>query len=688
MNFTTFPLWPMIDGKCACSEAGCKNPGQHPRGRWAHFKGGEQAEPGPYGICTGTRSGVFVVDLDGEEGISNWAALGGKNAKYVVRSGSGKGEHHYFTLPSFKVWNSVKKVAMNIDIRGEGGYVVGAGSPHRSGGTYDVLVHGEPGPAPEWLLALLEQAPVDEPVAVVFAQGSDLHLAEMRAKDWLKSKCEPLVMGKGNTQKWMWHVALKLVKDMKLPIQNALELVLGHARGQKPDTKEMKHALESAATRSTLSDNNMIEALVQTARRPVEESGYEFEGILAPSGEKLYKMTRSDILYHFQTSPRWANVWVYDEFSQQCIARNPPRKLDAEHSDATPEDVSRILQIFQHQGQTASDDEIRKAINVVAREKSFHPVREYLKGLSGGDATRAMTWGKTLFSNDLEQVGIWVAKFGVAMIERVLNPGCRMDNTLTLVGEEGLRKSSFAQQLGGDWFQGDLADIENRDGPMSLRGKWVVEIAELAAFKGKSGLRVKDFQSRTTDRYRAFGEKHEVIQPRQCVFIGTTNDHTFLEGHNGNRRPWPVLVQGRIPEFDRDLFFADMLALRATGFKHWDEEGNTTQEKAARAGFIEEHPWAAQARAYCAGKEYVRVGEFQIEVILKYETSKELKNTIALQKDVNKCLIEIGCKREPKRIDGKVSQVWIIPTYLREQKATEVVEVTNVVPFRLRDRDL
>lgn len=687
MNLTTFPLHEIVDGQCACGTPNCERIGKHPKIRWSLVQAGFQAPPGPHGVCTGSRSGVFVVDLDGEDGLRNWASLGGQDANYVVRTGSG-GLHHYYLLPDFEIRNSASKLAKGVDIRGEGGFVVGPGTLHKSGNTYSVQTKGEPGPAPAWLLEALYQEPAPEAVAVSFAEGSELQLAEMRAKDWLKSKCEPLVTGKGQTQRWMCTVALKLVKDLKLPLDRALTLILGHARGQKPESREMTRALEFAATRSYSADKELLEELVLASKRPVETKGYEFEGVLAPSGEKLYKMTRTDIVYHFQTTPRWENVWVYNEFAQQCIARNPPRKLDCENVDVTPEDISRILQIFQHQGFTASDDEIRKAIGLVAREKSFHPVRDYLKNLSGGDPARARTWAKTLFSNDLEQAGLWVAKFGVAMIERVLNPGCRMDNTLTLVGEEGIRKSSFAQQLGGDWFQGDLGDISNREGPMSLRGKWVIEIAELAAFKGKSTLHVKDFQSRPTDRYRAFGEKHEVVQPRQCVFIATTNEYTFLEGHHGNRRPWPVIVTGRIPDFDRDLFFADMLALRATGFKHWDEEGNSEQEKAARSSFIEEHPWAAKAREYCAGKKFIKKGEFQTEVILKYETSKELKNTWALQRDVNKCLIEIGCKEDNQRIEGKNPvRVWKVPAYLSQLEGQAEEEESNVVPFRLKDRE-
>lgn len=683
--FTTFPLYEIKDGACVCGDPTCK-PGKHPRFRWAELKKGATAPPGPYGICTGSRSDCFVVDLDGDEGLANWEAFGGGECRYTVRTGSG-GLHLYFALPGFEVRNSQSKIADGIDIRGEGGFVVGPGSPHASGKTYTLDIGEELVQAPTWLLKRLENVPErGEIVSVVVpAEGLELKRAEALAINWLKKYCEPLYIGTGMAQDWMWHVALKLVKNLKMPQGLAMKLIMEHAPGDKPIEDQMRHALDSAANRSTLQD--LGKGIVDLMLQEKKQESYKYSGYLSAL-DKPQKLSRGALVHHFGTGNDWENVWSYDEFSQRYVAKAPPLKLDAEQVPLTEEDISRILCLIQSQGFTATDDDILKAIKLVSRATAFHPVKEYLQSLPIGNADRAFGYAKELFHNTSEQAGIWVAKFGLAMLERVFNPGCRFDNTLTLVGEEGIRKSSFAQQLGGDWYQGDLADIDNRDGPMSLRGKWVVEIAELAAFKGKSALKVKDFQSRTTDRYRKFQGETEIVQPRQCVFIGTTNDYTFLEGHHGNRRPWPIEVLGRIPEFDRNLFFSDMLALRATGEKHWDEDGNTEQEQIARLPFIEEHPWAQKAKEYCQGRDFLKVGEFQTEVLLKFELgSKDLKNTQGLQKDVNKCLLSIGCKRKSKRIEGVVHQVWCVPEKYSKMPLAPTEERSNVIPFRGPQRE-
>jgi predicted P-loop ATPase len=53
---------------------------------------------------------------------------------------------------------------------------------------------------------------------------------------------------------------------------------------------------------------------------------------------------------------------------------------------------------------------------------------------------------------------------------------------------------------------------------------------------------IKHFISKCEDRYRvAYGKRTETF-PRQCIFIGTTNNREFLNDPTGNRRFWPIDV--------------------------------------------------------------------------------------------------------------------------------------------------
>ena len=83
------------------------------------------------GVATGARSGIFVVDIDGDRGeqslIEITNRLGALPATVEVLTGNA-GRHLYFKLPTFEgaptIRNTASAVAAGIDTRGEGGYVV------------------------------------------------------------------------------------------------------------------------------------------------------------------------------------------------------------------------------------------------------------------------------------------------------------------------------------------------------------------------------------------------------------------------------------------------------------------------------------------------------------------------------------------------------------------------------------
>ncbi len=79
------------------------------------------------GLRTGQVSGVVVVDDDSHDGAAGQAL--NLPQTVTVITGSGK-RHYYFAAPPFKVGNSVKTLADDIDIRGDGGQVVFVGSLH------------------------------------------------------------------------------------------------------------------------------------------------------------------------------------------------------------------------------------------------------------------------------------------------------------------------------------------------------------------------------------------------------------------------------------------------------------------------------------------------------------------------------------------------------------------------------
>src|ERR1700693_4123492 len=88
-----------------------------------------------YGIATGKASEIFVVDIDGSKGEASLRALCAKYSPLppTVTVITANGRHLYFRTGGVVVGSSTGKLGPDLDVRGDGGYVIGAGSVHPSG---------------------------------------------------------------------------------------------------------------------------------------------------------------------------------------------------------------------------------------------------------------------------------------------------------------------------------------------------------------------------------------------------------------------------------------------------------------------------------------------------------------------------------------------------------------------------
>jgi predicted P-loop ATPase len=111
---------------------------------------------------------------------------------------------------------------------------------------------------------------------------------------------------------------------------------------------------------------------------------------------------------------------------------------------------------------------------------------------------------------------------------------------LTLRGAQGLGKSSFIGKLGGPWFSDSLTTVQGKEAYEQLQGVWIMEVGELAGMRKAEVEAIKLFLSKQSDRFRpAYGRRTQEF-PRQCIFIGSTNETQFLRDSTGNRRFWVV----------------------------------------------------------------------------------------------------------------------------------------------------
>ena len=210
--------------------------------------------------------------------------------------------------------------------------------------------------------------------------------------------------------------------------------------------------------------------------------------------------------------------------------------------------IDYISRCYQLTGKQALLD----ANDLAMSQRTFHPVREWLESLQWDGKERLDTLLMDyLGAEDNDLTRAMTRKHFTAAVARVMRPGCKYDYILTLIGPQGIGKSTLVKTMGGDWFDDSLTSIEGKEGMEQIRGKWLIEFGELTNYKKSTSEAYKAFISKQEDSYRpAYGRKVEVY-PRQCVFFATTNEPAFLKGDTGNRRFWTV-------ECDRDIIVRDV----------------------------------------------------------------------------------------------------------------------------------
>jgi putative DNA primase/helicase len=241
-------------------------------------------------------------------------------------------------------------------------------------------------------------------------------------------------------------------------------------------------------------------------------------------------------------------VLAYDAFGNTEVIRGdlPWRKRERPQDDYEPwlaSDDERLMHYFGVKYNITNRSIVRAAFTEVTRRNSFHPIKEYLESAPWDGIPRV----DTLFHVYLGAPdGLYerevTRKILVAAVKRIYEPGCKFDEMVVLVGPQGAHKSSLLARLGGKWFTDSIKSLDSKEAGEQLQRAWIVEIAELSAFKKSEMEEVKAFLSKTADRYRVAYDRVVSEFPRKCVFFGTTNTMDFLKDPTGGRRFWPIVV--------------------------------------------------------------------------------------------------------------------------------------------------
>jgi predicted P-loop ATPase len=258
----------------------------------------------------------------------------------------------------------------------------------------------------------------------------------------------------------------------------------------------------------------------------------------------------------------------------------------------------------------------------------------------------------------------------VSMVARAFNPGCKVDTVPIFEGEQGMRKSSALQVIGGKWFTECHESVTSKDFFGVLKGHLLAEISEMHSFSRSEIERIKGIISCQVDRYRKAYGRHTEDHPRHTVLVGTTNRDDYHKDETGGRRFLPILcneINILWLREQRDQLFAEAIALYRrvpvdakpeqrleAGAAWWDiPMAEHKQEIEARR---DTDSWEPLIEEWLTGRARVTVGQVLLDC-LKIDAKDHDQMR---QKRVGRVMRSLKWGNKTVRDDdGKLKKMWI-----------------------------
>lgn len=334
-----------------------------------------------------------------------------------------------------------------------------------------------------------------------------------------------------------------------------------------------------------------------------------------PKGAPYANVANAVIL--LQKHPFYANHIWYDPFHGRIRTDLDLSGVERSWTDADEIDILEWMQRFMKLP-TMGLPQVQQAVLFVAHADIRRHPATYLKSLRWDGHPRvddlAVTGFGAIDSPYTRSAG---ANFAKSFVARMSNPGCKVDTVLVLEGAQGTGKTRALRIIGGEFYAELHSQFGSKDAIQELQGKALLELAELEGLPKRESEVAKAFISRVVDTYRQSYARHPIDVPRSCIFVGTTNEHSYLRDATGARRFWPL----RTGTIDLDWIEVNRDQLLAEAYERvsrlcepwWDMPIDETQREQRER--YEGDPWSGPIERFLVGLDSVTSAELLSEAL-------------------------------------------------------------------------
>jgi predicted P-loop ATPase len=401
------------------------------------------------------------------------------------------------------------------------------------------------------------------------------------------------------------------------------------------------------------------------ASREVQEKAWETQLLLTAEGNPTECM--SNIILILEHHAEWEGAFWFDSVRMLPMMRHEPV------GEAGLAAICRWLGVEMRMS-VRSPRLVERCLQAVCQQTPRDLLREWLEGLPAWDETERLSeWLSDYAGIERDAYVMDISRLMVvSMVARALDPGCQFREVIILEGAENIGKSKLVRTLATpEWYVELTKGLDNKEAHMMLQGSWVAEFSELDSLSRTEETKLKAFITTQEDVWVPKFSNFKTRSKRRTVFIGTTNEETYLKGQSGNTRYLPLTVRGPIRidllEAAREQLFAEALVHYQGHPDTWwqlsaeAEQQAGKQREQRRQASVYEDPLAAWLDGHRPGPLDQTSWPEIAEHFLKRPDPADWKDK-GLQQQIAQALTALGWVRAREWDDGKDKRIWVRPS--------------------------
>jgi hypothetical protein len=351
------------------------------------------------------------------------------------------------------------------------------------------------------------------------------------------------------------------------------------------------------------------------------------------------------------------------------------------------DDVTRSKIHLEMASRDVSKTYVDDCINVVAAERTYHPVQDYLNGLEwdGQDHLEKMLQHirgddkiVSYPNGDTAQLHwLLIRRWLLGCVARALDGDKEhafkhQTPMLVFVGKQGMGKSSWVRWLvsgvGYEFHRESPINPHNPEDIRSMVTKWIWEVSELGASLRKGDRdALKGFITQEWHTYRKPWGKASITKPTLCNFVGTVNLETgFLDDPTGHRRFLPIHVTAINRNYEKAVDINQLWAQVVHLYKKGETPELSKLERQALASIYEEHEVENPLQTYLQMYFEIDPGNTELKCFTANILSRLQEFNVSIVgngkyagREINDSLAPLGATRKKISIDGVKGWGWV-----------------------------